>query len=159
MLILKNVSWSNLVKYTIYNIQYTYNRLGGRILPNIDQRVGKCEGQVSRSVQLFLHLFPPGLHTGQESGQISRSSSSPPHYRLLPSRYTPTSWPTCLVCSTLSPETNIMTTTSQSSVLSNLSSMLAGSRWPRHSSTHLARMMMISTQTSLLIEISSSLSY
>ena len=63
--------------------------LGARILPNVDQRVGKCEGKVSRSLQLLLHLFPTGLHTGQV-----RSSDSCHHhqlYRLLLSQSTPTS--------------------------------------------------------------------
>ena len=37
---------------------------GARLLPDVDQGAGICEGQVSRGVQLFLHMFPPGLHSG-----------------------------------------------------------------------------------------------
>ena len=66
----------NLVILLYIQIAINNTCVGARILPNVDQRVGKCEGQVSRGVQLFLHLFPAGLHPGQLRGGDAHHYSS-----------------------------------------------------------------------------------
>lgn len=44
---------------------------GAGLLLDTDQGDGKCEGKVSRGVQLFLHMFPSRLHSGNTRDKLS----------------------------------------------------------------------------------------